>query len=257
MHYKRKGYPDVSELVLCRVTKVLPHAVFARLEEFERLDGLIHISEIAPGRIRNIRDYVKEDKRVVCKVLKIDQKKGHIDLSLRRVGTGLRVKKLHEVKQDDKAEKLLGFIGKKLGKDLPSVYKLFGSAALAEYGRLTPFFEAVVVDGKEVLTSVGLSGKQLDDVYTIITSKISAPSVTLVGHLHLHSLAPDGVAQIRSVLVAAAKKFDCSITYVSAPKYKVSLVASDYKTGEAALLDVVDYVTDSFSGSVEFVRGTS
>ena len=52
------------------VTKIEYHSVFVELDEYGKT-ALIHISEISPGRIRNIRDFVKvEDKKIVCKVLK-------------------------------------------------------------------------------------------------------------------------------------------------------------------------------------------
>jgi translation initiation factor 2 subunit 1 len=69
MLYHKTGIPEDSELVLCTVNKVLPNSVFVTLDEYG-IDGLIHISEVSPGRIRNIRDFVKEGKKVVCKILK-------------------------------------------------------------------------------------------------------------------------------------------------------------------------------------------
>ena len=81
--------------------------------------GLVHISEIAPGRIRNIRDYVSEDRQIICKVLRIDQQKGHIDLSLRRVNSHQRVAKLEEIKQENKAETLVQNLAKKVPEYVP------------------------------------------------------------------------------------------------------------------------------------------
>src|SRR5210317_879230 len=99
MYFKRQGYPQDSEVVVCKVTKVQFHSVFVNLEEYGK-SGMLHISEVSPGRIRNIRDYVVEGKIIVCKVLKVDEKKGHIDVSLRRVNEGQRKDKLSSVKQE-------------------------------------------------------------------------------------------------------------------------------------------------------------
>ena len=107
MFYKKKGLPEENELVVCTVKKILYHSIFAELDEYSKLDGMIHISEVAPGRIRNIRDYVREGKRLVCVVLKVDTVKNHIDLSLRRVSMSIRHKKNEEFRQEMKAEKLL------------------------------------------------------------------------------------------------------------------------------------------------------
>ena len=72
MFYKKKGFPQVNDVLMCTVKKVLGHSVFVTLEEYDR-EGMIHISEISPGRIRNIRDYVVEGKKIVCKILRVNK----------------------------------------------------------------------------------------------------------------------------------------------------------------------------------------
>ena len=97
MLLQKEGFPEEDEFVLCTVNNVHYHSVFVKLDEYGKT-GLIHISEIAPGRIRNIRDYVIEGKKVVCKILKVDAKTGHIDLSLRRVNENQKKIKINEIK---------------------------------------------------------------------------------------------------------------------------------------------------------------
>ena len=92
MLLNKKGFPEEGELVLCKVTKVSYSSVFANLEEYGK-HGMIHISEVSPGRIRNLNDYVKLGKMVVCKILRVNQEKGHIDLSLRRVNENQKRRK--------------------------------------------------------------------------------------------------------------------------------------------------------------------
>ena len=50
MLYKRQGFPEESELVLCTVTKVQYDSVFVNLNEYGKL-GVIHISEISPRQL--------------------------------------------------------------------------------------------------------------------------------------------------------------------------------------------------------------
>jgi len=92
MLYRREGFPVDDELVFCTVTKIFHSSVFVVLDEYDK-SGMINISEIAPGRIRNIRDYIEMGKKIVCKVLRVDSVKGHIDLSLRRVNEMEKKKK--------------------------------------------------------------------------------------------------------------------------------------------------------------------
>ncbi|MBU2637591.1 MAG: S1 RNA-binding domain-containing protein, partial [Nanoarchaeota archaeon] len=112
--YLKKGIPEEGEIVLCRVRKILPHSVFVDLIEYSNKEAMVHISEIAPGRIRNIRDYVKEGKQVVCKVLQLNKERGTIDISLRRVSLQQKLKKEEGFKQEQKSEKMLELVAQKL-----------------------------------------------------------------------------------------------------------------------------------------------
>jgi len=82
MFYKKKDFPEEGEIVLCTVKKILYHSVFVNLDEYENKEGIIHISEISPGRIRNIRDFVKENKTIVCKVLRTNKEKNQFQICL-------------------------------------------------------------------------------------------------------------------------------------------------------------------------------
>ena len=72
---------DVGEIVMCTVDRIVGTIVFVKIDG--NGEGSIILSEIAPGRIRNLRDYVVPKKRIVCKILRISGDR--IDLSLRRV----------------------------------------------------------------------------------------------------------------------------------------------------------------------------
>ena len=142
MLLKKKGFPEDDELVLCTITKVQFHSVFANIDEYGK-GGMIHISEVSPGRIRNIRDYVKEGKKVVCKVLRIDEEKGHIDLSLRRVTETQRRKKVDEMKQEQKAEKILEFVAKDTKLDTKKLFVDISANISKKYASLYEFFQQV------------------------------------------------------------------------------------------------------------------
>ena len=122
MLFKKQGFPEEGELILCTVTSVQFHSVFVELDEYGK-SGLIHISEVSPGRIRNIRDFVKEGKKVVCKVLRINEEKGYIDLSLRRVNESEKRRKIDDIKKEQNAEKIVEIAAGKIGIKTEQLYK--------------------------------------------------------------------------------------------------------------------------------------
>jgi len=247
MVYKKKGLPEEGELVICTVKKVLYHSVFVSLDEYLNKEGLIHISEIAPGRIRNIRDYVREGKQIVCKVLTVNLARRTIDLSLRRVSVPLRLKKEDEYKQEQKAEKLLDMVAKKLNETLRDAYSKAGEKIIEAYGSLGYCFQEVVSKGKKVLDELGIPEQYSKELAELIKERMKPPKVSVAGELTLESFESDGIERIKAAIkkgeqFAKDKKYDIKITYISAPKYLIELTASDYKTGESNMAKTAEVV---------------
>jgi len=85
-----------GSLVLCTVKKIEKTTIFLEIEG--NGEGSMHLSEVAAGRIRNLRDYVFPNKKIVCKVLAIEP--GNIQLSLRRVTAKERESVLEHSKKE-------------------------------------------------------------------------------------------------------------------------------------------------------------
>jgi len=257
MLHKKQGYPDEEELVLCTVTNVQHHSVFVNLDEYS-LSGMIHISEVSPGRIRNIRDFVKEGKVIVCKVLSINTERRNIDLSLRRVTEAQRRAKINEIKQVQKAEKIVEFIARKLGKDTNQLYADITSKVLDKYSNLYIFFEEVSQDEK-LATQLGLSPDITLALLETIKTRIKPSSVEISGKLVLTSFESNGVETIKNILIATRNTDmdKIAITYAGGGRYNLTVMATDYKTAEKVLSKATTTAIDMIekkSGMGEFVR---
>ena len=237
MFYKKKKFPVVNDVVICTVKKVLNHSVFVTLDEYDK-EGMVHISEVSPGRIRNIRDFVVEDKKIICKILKVDQEKGHIDLSLRRVNTIQRIKKNEEYKQEIKAERLLEHVGKDLKLDLEKMYKEAGYKILDNYDNLTDCFQDIVNNNVD-LTKLDIKDKIAKKIEELVKERIKPPIVLIKGIFKISTKESNGVEIVKNVLNNMINK-GVNIVYLGAPKYKVSVEDKDYKRAEIKLKEAVD-----------------
>lgn len=237
MLFKKQGFPEEGEVLLCTVKKILPHSIFVNIDEYKDKEGYIHISEIAPGRIRNIRDYVREDKKIVCKVLDINKEKGYIDLSLRRVPESVKVSKQEEFKQEEKAEKVLESVSKKLGITLEDLYKKISSKVLDRYSLFSNLLQDIAINGESVLKPLALSNDINQALLSIVKDKIKIPEVQVNYDIQITSDQPDGISIIKSSLSKAESKakelgYKVRIRYISAPRYMMTIVSKDYKTAE-------------------------
>ncbi len=71
----------VGEVVSGKVSRLMDFGAFVELEP--AIEGLIHISELAPQRVFRVGDIVKEGQEVQVKVLSVDREQRRISLSLK------------------------------------------------------------------------------------------------------------------------------------------------------------------------------
>lgn len=248
MFYKKKGLPEEGEYILCTVKKILFHSVFVYLDEYDRKEGMIHISEVSPGRIRNLRDYVKEGKKLICKVLRVKHDKGQVDLSLRRVSIAMRKKKNTYIKQEQKAEKIMEIVAKKMNTDMKTLYEDFGNKIWEEYDGLNPFFQEVI-SNETSLKDFGVTQKYITPLMEVIKDKFKPQIIELEKSLELKSEASNGIEIIKEALkkaseLAKEKDYNVKISYISAPRYSIKVSALDYKFAEKAMEEVISVAID-------------
>jgi translation initiation factor 2 subunit 1 len=255
MLFRKEGFPEEGELVLVTVTSVQHHTVFCTLDEYGGRTAIIHISEIAPGRIRNIRDYVSEGKKVVCKVLRINRERGHIDLSLRRVNEAQRRMKNDQLKKEQLAEKIIEFVANDLKKKMEEVYRPIAKKVLEKYPYVYSCFEDVIQGGFD-LKELGLDAALTQKLDEAVRQRIKPPQVIIDGAFTLISHASDGVEHIKQAL-KPAKRDGVTLKYLGGGKYKVTFVAEDFKTAEDILEEVTEKVLEAMrksGGEADFVR---
>lgn len=239
MLYSVNGYPEEDEIVLCKVSKLYPNSVFVDLLEYEGKFGIIHISEVSPGRIRNLRDFVSIGRQIVCKVLRVDEQKGHIDLSLRRVNSNQRREKLEEIKQEMKAEQLLKNLATKLKKPVEQIYKEVISKVSKDYSHLYLAFKDIVSEELD-LEQIGIKKPLSDEIKEAVLEKFKPKKIIIEGEIKLQTYAPDGVNKIKEILIGIEKISDTvSLSYLGAGRYRIHVEDFEYKDAEKTLAEVI------------------
>lgn len=71
----------VGSVVTGKVTGIQPYGAFVALDD--QTQGLVHISEVTHGFVKDINEHLKVGDEVTVKVLSIDEANGKIGLSIR------------------------------------------------------------------------------------------------------------------------------------------------------------------------------
>jgi len=254
---KYSGWPDQGELVVGKVDEITDFGVFVDLEEYEDKRGLAHISEVASGWIKNVRDHVREGQTVVAKVLDVDEGSQQIDLSIKDVNEHQRKEKIQEWKNEQKADKWMSIaFGEEVSDER---YGSIADALLVEFESLYDAFESAAIHGTEALDEVDLDEDDVETIVETARENVSVPYVNVTGYVDLECPSGDGVDHIKEALQAAegngdvSDEIELSVSYVGSPEYRIQVKAPDYKTAESAL----EASAERASGAISAVGGTA
>jgi translation initiation factor 2 subunit 1 len=262
----RDEWPEKGDLVICTVQQLESFGAFVTLDEYGDKEGLIHIGQVSSGWVKHLRDHVREGQKIVCKVLYVDTRRGHIDLSLKAVKEGQKRERIKEWKNEKKAKKWLTLAltsptaAVKAGKEELEAIEL---TLLDAYGSLYDAFEDVVREGKSVLLELGIAPEYVDAIDEVAHANVKLPSVQISGYVELKSPVPNGVEVIKEALLTAealireqlsAKAPDASMEdtsiecfYIGAPRYRIRVTAPNYKEAESIL-------SEAATAAVSFVK---
>jgi len=260
MSENKPEWPEFGDLVIATIEKVMDYGAYVKLEEYNK-QGLLHISEIANARIRRIRDYVKENQKMVLKVIRVEVEKGHINLSLRRVTKRERIEKNKSWKKERKGEALLKEVAEKVGLPIHEVYQKAGVILEEKYG-LYEGFEEVVKEGVEVLTELDIPEDLAEVIAQVAEERIRVKMVKVRGVLEVRCSTPNGVKCIQDAFIGAGKSHrakDVKIEFyvIAAPKYSVEVSADNWKRAEELFEKVCESVVTNITkagGHGSFMR---
>ena len=251
--------PEQGEIVLATVSKVMDHGAYVTLDEYDDIQGFLHISEIAPGWIRSISRFVRGGEKKVLLVKKVNSKRGDIDLSLKQISKDQKKQKLKEVKKFEKGKTLLQNVQEKAKLSDEEVEKLEDSI----YSKFDSVYDAFIEIGRNGIESVKelKLAKKTAVAIEEICSKIKLPSVEIRGIMEITSDKTDGVEIIKKILLDELKKNSTiDITYLGAPKYRLSITSDNFKSAEKSLKPIIAEIQTNIEkkkGSFKFTREES
>ncbi|HUW47361.1 MAG TPA: translation initiation factor IF-2 subunit alpha [Patescibacteria group bacterium] len=243
-------WPEFGDLAIATIESVMAYGAYVKLDEYNRR-GFLHISEISSSRIRHVRDFVRENQKMVLKVIRVNVEKGHIDVSLRRVTKRERIDKIKSYKKNRKGEALLHSVAEKVGLHIHEVYQKAGAILEEKYG-LYEGFEKVVKEGVEVLTKLDIPEDLAKVIAQVAEERIRIKMVKVKGVIEVRCVKSNGVKCIQDAFINAKKSQeakDAKIEFcvIAAPRYSVEVAADNWKRAEELLEKVSESVVTNIT----------
>ena len=238
--------PEEGELVVVTVKNVKQNGVYVDFDEYPGLEGFIFIGEIASGWVKNIRSFVRDGQRLICKVMRTKKDGSSLELSLKSVSEERRRDRLQEWKNEQRSLQLLKVCGEKVGWS-EAERDSFGEDLVSSFGTLYAAFEEAAMNETAIIDA-GFEGDWITEFIEIAIENIIPPFVEIKGSLNLSINVDNGVDVIRDALISAeqysSEKDEVSVMcfYDGAPEYRLVLKAPDFKTAEDLWVEVTDSI---------------
>ena len=249
--------PEVNQIVICKIKKILPYGVIVELPEFNNAQGFVHISNVASSWVKNIRNFLKENQIKAGEVIKIDEQKKQIDVAFNKVSTSEEKNKLNDWRFDKRNKKLIEIIGKRVGFDFKKAWTEIALPLIEKHESLMKGFEIIRIEGKKALPEK-INANYHDALIEEINKVIPLPLKTVKGTLTLNSNEPNGIEIIREALISAEKagKENTEIYYLGSNKFIMKATSLDFKEAEKKLRAMEASATEIIrkKGTIKFVR---
>ncbi len=227
---------EVGDIIMCTVDRIIGTTVFVKIQGDG--EGSIIFSEIAPGRIRNIRDYVVPKKQIICKVLKLG--KNQIELSFRRV-TQKEQKELKEKYNQERSYKSVfkSVVGEEKARK-----------TIEEIEKTEKFYDFIEEAKTNHKILEKLIGKNETEKILEIISKQKIKTIIVKKEIHLTTIKPNGLELIKKIFEGIK---EVEIKYLAAGRYVLQTESEDAKKADNKLRQIIESIEkDAKKAKIEF-----
>lgn len=229
-------WPEPNEIVVIKITKVLPYGAFADLLDYPDVQGFVHISQVASRWIKNIRNHVRPNQLRAAQVIRTDKEKLQVDLSLIKVSESQQKAKIEEWEQAKRAKKILEIFAKQRKMNFETAWKKIAEPLEEKQGSLMNAFQEALVSGKSALDC--LPEELVEPLLEHIKKSITVPEKEVAKVVKIKSYEADAILKIKSAfkeLLKQEKYSKIKATYIGGGKYHLSNRAPDYKSADKVL----------------------
>lgn len=192
--FHTRKYPKEGEIIIGRVVTIDCEGVSINLLEYGDAVGLVLLGELSKKRIKSIQQITKIGNIEVCHVLRVDQNKGYIDLSMSKVTEAEKISARETFSKNKLAYQIMRKAASMLQKEVADLYEEFGYEKGEEFGSLYYFF-ARVKDNYDILPDNELG----NTVKNLIKDQFQASTFKVRTDIEVTCYSSGGIQTIKKV----------------------------------------------------------
>eukprot|EP01134_Creolimax_fragrantissima_P003009 CFRG3009T1 len=248
-----KRFPDKDEVVMVNVRSIAEMGAYVSLLEYDGIEGMILLSELSRRRIRSIARLIRVGRNEAVMVLRVDEEKGYIDLSKRRVSPE-DVKACDDKYQKNKAvNSILRHVAELMDLKLEDLYERTAWKLASAYGTQYDAFKKAITDPDEVMGKLDLDERTCACLLQQIQRRLASQPSKVRADIDVHCWTAEGVEAVKDALRAgiatSTEQCPIKVNLIAPPLYAVTTMSLDKDEGVAAVNKAVEAIQERITAN--------
>lgn len=249
-------YPVLDDLVKVQVKRIAEMGAYVSLLEYNNIEGMIQLSELSKRRIRSISKLVRVGRTEVVMVLRVDQEKGYIDLSKRRVSTEDVTLCEEKFNKSKTVHSIMRHVAGQHKEPLLDLCKKVAWPLYAKYGHAYEAFKAFMNDEEKIFEGLEVSDDIKESVKVQIGRRLISQVIRLRAKIECSCFEYEGIDAVKAALLEglkfSAEESELTLKLIAPPLYSLVCVCNDKELG----MKKIDQAIQEIKSTIETKKGT-
>jgi len=249
--YFEQQFPEVDECVMVEIKQVdKTLGVYVQLLEYNNIEGMIQLSELSRRRYRSINKLVTVGKLETVMVMRVDEDKGYIDLSKRRVAKEDIAKCEERYNKAKLVNSIMRNLAETTGSNLLDLnQKITWPLSKPPYKSAYEAFQIAIQEPERVFGNCDVDKDIIERLLTVIRRKLTPQALRIRADIEVFCLNSAGIEAIKEALLAGesvgTEEIPIKVKLIASPKYVILATSIVKKDG-----------LDLMAQSIEKIRET-
>jgi translation initiation factor 2 subunit 1 len=216
--------------------------------EYNRCEGMILLSEVSRRRIRSINKLLKVGRLEVALVLRVDEAKGYIDLSKRRVTPEDAQSTMARYTSSKAVHQIMRHVAEVTGASFPQLCEQITWPLYAKWGHAIAAFQAAIHNPDKALEGIEITPEVRKSLLLDIGRRLTPQPIRFRADVEVTAYTYEGVNALRTALLAgeacSTETVKVNVKLVAPPLYVVLCTSLDRDEGIRLLEVAVEAISN-------------
>jgi translation initiation factor 2 subunit 1 len=228
-------YPRENELVVVKVKHVADMGAYVTLLEYNKIEGMIMLTELSRKRIRSVSKLTRVGRQEVVMVLRVDANKGYIDLSKKRVAADDIAECEKRFTKSKTVNSILRHVAEMTRTDIEVLYEAIVWPLYERFEHALDAMRMAVTDPTAAFAGIEMTPETREQLIKVIRNRLTPKRLKIRADFVVTCYDFEGVEAIRTAIQAGLKtstdKAEIDIRLIAAPLYGLVMTTDDRSQG--------------------------